>query len=127
MFGNRKSNADGKRYICKECEMIYQKARWKKLKKTGKTKEISREQNLKRSCRIKNITIKDYCNMFDNQDGKCAICKTSHKTHYRHLDIDHCHKTGRVRGLLCSKCNLMIGYAEDNSKTLKSAIKYLES
>ena len=57
------------------------------------------------------------------QDGKCAICKRT--DHRRRLDIDHDHKTGKVRGLLCEKCNKMLGQARDNRDTLMAGAEYL--
>jgi hypothetical protein len=43
------------------------------------------------------------------------------------LGVDHCHQTGKVRGLLCRDCNLSIGHMKDSVERLKAAIKYLES
>jgi len=59
------------------------------------------------------------------QGGHCAICKNV-PTEDRRLAIDHCHKSGIVRGLLCSRCNIGLGYFLDDPIRLKSAIEYLE-
>ena len=67
------------------------------------------------------ITVKDYSNMYEKQNGKCAICDNSHDK----LDVDHCHETGVVRGLLCGVCNRALGMFGDNIKGLMKAIKYL--
>lgn len=69
----------------------------------------------------------NYDKMFINQDGKCAICNVTFNYNYRNKSprIDHNHDTGDVRGLLCDKCNILIGQARDNIIILKSAIKYL--
>lgn len=70
------------------------------------------------------ITLGDYYDMMFNQSGKCKICdKPSNGTK---LAIDHCHKTGKIRGLLCVKCNALLGLAGDSKETLNNAIKYLE-
>jgi hypothetical protein len=66
----------------------------------------------------------DYNSMFSSQRGLCAICERKQE---KVLDIDHCHETGAVRGLLCSNCNRMLGYAKDNRLTLQAAINYLTS
>lgn len=65
--------------------------------------------------------------------GKCGICNKkllqNTKTRGQGLDtvaIDHCHKTGQIRGLLCSACNKGLGMFSDNIDKLKSAIKWLE-
>jgi hypothetical protein len=60
------------------------------------------------------------------QDYRCAICGC-HQSEINHiLAVDHCHKTGKIRGLLCPECNLGIGKFEDNPEYLKSAVEYLK-
>ncbi len=54
----------------------------------------------------------------------CEICGTQRPKHKR-LCIDHCHTTGKVRGLLCDMCNKMLGHVNDNVNTLENAINYL--
>jgi len=74
------------------------------------------------------ITYQEYCDLIDHQNGKCAICEASDAQNNRtsgRLFIDHCHTTGKVRGLLCSKCNHAIGQLNDDIELLKKAIKYL--
>lgn len=71
------------------------------------------------------ITEDDYNDMFVSQNGKCGICG-KHQTEIKAaLHIDHNHKTGRVRGLLCSSCNFGIGHLQDDIKILRCAILYL--
>lgn len=61
--------------------------------------------------------------MIKRQQGKCAIClKIDNKLH-----IDHCHTTGRVRGLLCGNCNRALGLLKDNTTFLAKAIEYLNN
>ena len=71
------------------------------------------------------ITVEQYNEMFEQQNGVCAICKQSCIT-YRMLAVDHCHITGHVRGLLCSRCNIGLGQFCDNIDYLNSAIEYLK-
>lgn len=59
------------------------------------------------------------------QDGHCAICDRPEKELKTILCLDHCHKTGHIRGLLCAKCNWMLGLAEDNLFNLQAAMQYL--
>lgn len=59
------------------------------------------------------------------QDGCCAICGQSEKDLKKQLCIDHCHITGKIRGLLCNRCNWLLGHAKDNMYILQAAIKYL--
>lgn len=76
-----------------------------------------------RLARTYNLSAQDYDDMFARQDGKCAICFRKPQK----IFIDHCHKTGKNRELLCINCNSLIGQAKDDIRILQSAIKYLET
>jgi hypothetical protein len=69
-----------------------------------------------------NLSHKQLNDMYAEQSNKCAICKKGGLL----LGVDHCHTTGKVRGLLCMVCNRGIGMFKDDIILLKSAIKYLE-
>lgn len=69
------------------------------------------------------ITLEQYNEMFKKQDGKCAICL---KTEDRRLAVDHCHKTGKVRQLLCTNCNQGLGQFFDDKDLLQKALNYLD-
>ena len=69
------------------------------------------------------LSEKTYMGMWKKQDGKCGICYLESKQGW--LGVDHNHKTGVIRGLLCSNCNFGIGSLKDNPRILRSAIKYL--
>lgn len=76
-----------------------------------------------------NLTEKQCNDIWKYQGGRCAICQTDiNKPGDRENPphIDHCHTTGKVRGLLCPHCNLMLGHSKDNKDTLLRAIRYLE-
>jgi hypothetical protein len=60
--------------------------------------------------------------MLAAQGGKCAICRTSETIKWY---VDHCHVTGKVRGILCHHCNLMLGMSRDDPQVLQAAIAYL--
>jgi hypothetical protein len=68
------------------------------------------------------LSLEDYKAISARQDGACAICR---KKSGRILCIDHCHSTGKVRGLLCSKCNSGLGFFQDNSRLLQAAMDYM--
>lgn len=78
------------------------------------------------------ITNEEYHLMLLKQDSRCAICfkhefsKARNGT-IKNLSVDHCHTTGKIRKLLCSKCNSLLGMANESKETLYAAIKYLES
>lgn len=74
--------------------------------------------------RFYNITKEVYDEMLNNQDNKCAICRKEF-TSKRKTFIDHNHSTGMVRGLLCPKCNTILGHANDSVDILNNAIKYI--
>jgi hypothetical protein len=79
------------------------------------------------------ISSEDYSNMLTAQYGKCAICgtnesairKTSGRVH--DLCVDHCHTTGKVRGLLCVNCNVAIGKLKDNPLLMLKAAEYVQN
>lgn len=79
--------------------------------------EKYRESKLKR---VYGITLEEYNQMFQQQGGCCAIC--GNPSIKRMLDIDHNHKTGKVRGLLCSGCNFAVGVFENRKEDIE---KYL--
>jgi hypothetical protein len=60
------------------------------------------------------------------QKNVCALCKKGESSG-KQLSIDHCHTTGKIRGLLCSRCNLGLGLFKDNQEVLAAAIKYLQA
>jgi len=69
------------------------------------------------------ISYEDYDKLLLSQNNACAICKNPE--YRRRLSVDHCHATGKIRGLLCTKCNVGIGSLNDNIEYLKNAIDYL--
>lgn len=110
-------------------------------RKTEKYKELRREYRKKhpwrnskeydRMYRIKkiyNLSPEAHSEMIMTQGNCCAICGDQFrekKTKHKHPCVDHDHKTGKLRGILCSSCNLLIGYANDSEDVLEKAIKYL--
>lgn len=96
---------DGRASACKSCDAVKM-----------------RERTLKRKY---GISADEYDRMVAKQDGVCWIC--SQPPGPRGLVVDHCHKTGAVRALLCNNCNALLGMAEDDIPRLLSAIKYLET
>jgi nitrate/TMAO reductase-like tetraheme cytochrome c subunit len=71
-----------------------------------------------------NLSPEDYDTMLEEQDNKCKIClvKFSDVT----PNVDHCHTTNKVRGILCTRCNTGLGQFRDDAETLTKAINYLE-
>ena len=67
-----------------------------------------------------------YDEMLESQNNACAICGSEDPGYKRGVwSVDHDHETGKVRGLLCNHCNLMLGHARDNTENLRRAIEYI--
>lgn len=108
------------------CASHYGKQKWADGHRAASTNAESR-----RNARLKHrygITAADYDRMYAEQGGKCAICGSGHERQPAHwkdkLAVDHCHDTGKVRGLLCNDCNAGIGHL-GNEQVALSAARYL--
>lgn len=147
-FGKDKYNKDGYCYACKECRNAqlreYNKKNPEIRKKINDSfidyrkeyySDEERKRKYKSNClkRTFGIDIDEYEKMLSNQSGVCKICNNvetakpsnSNKTE-KCLSVDHCHKTGKIRGLLCSFCNAALGMAKENKEILARMILYLE-
>ncbi len=89
-----------------------------------KVREYATDYRFKKSY---GISLKDFNLMVEKQNGLCLICKKPPNNNKKsdNLYIDHDHKTGKIRGLLCHKCNAGLGSFNDNVVLLEEAIKYL--
>lgn len=93
-------------------------------KAAGKSCREARKSFIKRKY---NMSLEDYDALLIKQNYKCRICGNTESKHKnKMLCIDHCHITGKVRGLLCHSFNTGIGNLRDNVEYLKNAIEYLE-
>jgi hypothetical protein len=72
------------------------------------------------------LSAAEYEALLARQGGRCAACRRKPKRK-RRLEVDHCHVTGRVRGLLCNRCNTMLGMGDDDPDRLRAGIAYLEA
>lgn len=77
------------------------------------------------------ITDLEYRALLEKQHGKCAVCgngetQMGNGGKVRNLGVDHCHDTGKIRGLLCHNCNVAIGHAQDDPALLRRMAAYLE-
>ena len=84
-----------------------------------KNPDAYRKRDLKRDY---NLTQSEWDAILKSQNGRCKICGEDKPTRFH---TDHCHETNRVRGILCNRCNLGIGYFKDDPKLLIAAAKYL--
>ena len=115
-FGRKKTTRDGLQCWCKRCCSDADKCR----------DRYYRARDLMRSY---GMTIDEYDELHQKQGGVCAICgeKETYKNQrgVTRLSVDHDHKTGKIRGLLCRGCNIFLGHLEKNGSLLPSAIDYL--
>lgn len=72
-----------------------------------------------------NITQDDFDRMESEQKGLCSICNNPQGYGRKRLCVDHNHFTGKVRGLICVNCNLLLGHARDNVEILERCVAYL--
>lgn len=139
-FLKSKHHCDGLSSWCKFClsefkKIYYQENRkeidnkhkeyfiknFKKMKKYHQ--DYSKQDHLKRTY---NLDFDKYLNMLESQNGVCAICGQPEKIKNQTLSVDHDHKTGKVRGLLCRECNWSLGGFKDDIEILYKAIEYLK-
>lgn len=71
------------------------------------------------------ISTEQYESLLSAQKGACAICTITKCATGKRLAVDHCHSTQKIRGLLCARCNLLIGAAQESNDILNATIKYL--
>lgn len=86
-------------------------------------KQQAREGHLKKKF---GLTTTQFDQMFAAQGNKCAGCGEADEIKAKRWCVDHCHDTQKVRGILCYHCNVLLGLARDNSKTLRQLAAYLE-
>jgi hypothetical protein len=110
---------------CRTCLSAKQKS--KRRLNPGHHRAMDRRFNIKYKF---GITLRDYESLLSRQNGVCAICKRPETSRrlgkLRQLGVDHSHSTGTNRGLLCSACNVAIGYFGESIELLEAAIKYLK-
>jgi len=113
-FGKNKTKRDGLQQWCRDC---------RKENYTSSNRKRYYKRHRIRDLLIKyNLSEREYNDLVQRANGHCEICGNS----VERLNIDHCHSTLKVRGLLCMLCNSGLGCFRDNIETLNNAITYLE-
>jgi hypothetical protein len=125
-FHNNRKRPDGKASVCKACKKIESAGYWKERVKAT-TQKWRRENPGKAKEQHRKYNRKFGMNFYERQEfrdrhGKCAICPSTEK-----LSIDHDHKTGKLRGVLCRKCNLALGLFGDSPELILRAAFYLRN
>ncbi len=126
----------GRRPVCAKCIRKQQKERYAKNPEKGRTKQreynrLHPENNRKCNLKKKYGITKEYYNLiFQQQGGVCLVCGKSETVMFRgkikYLAVDHNHQTGKIRGLLCQKCNQALGLLGENPVIIKSLLGYLK-
>ena len=109
----QKSRSDRLQSECKECKK-------NRVNVRGERADVKAANLSAYRLRVYGINTEEYDAMAEEQGGTCAICNKEEK-----LVVDHCHDTGRVRGLLCSNCNAGIGLLGDKAEGVRNAVNYL--
>lgn len=128
----------GLRKICRLCARkkdkdyeLARQMRWRRMN-PDKAAALARRANARAKAKLYGITFEQYEAMWRQQDGRCAICGERETKRnrldgtIRALHLDHCHTTGRVRELLCQRCNLAVGHVKDSPEVCRKMADYLE-
>lgn len=121
-FKRPKNRKPGYQPRCKSCSLEDTKI-WREQQTTERLKDLYYKRNY-------GMSLEEFNFLLESQHCKCKLC-------YRELTIDglgpsrvvvdHCHKNGHVRGLLCNECNRALGYFHDNIQALENAVDYLRN
>lgn len=120
-----KHTATGYTANCKECRKALARENYQQTREERLEKAVVRADTMRAELAAKarmyalrrfDLTPDEYVEMFESQDGNCALCdkpeSVSHGEKLRRLSVDHDHTTNVVRGLLCTSCNTKLGWAE---------------
>jgi hypothetical protein len=132
-FYREKARPDGRCPACRSCRIaanrIYSSEQGDQIKQRRRASRAAR-RDYYRGYQLKwghGITLDEYNAILASQEGGCAICGGPQVAPHKHLCVDHCHATGKIRGLLCSPCNKSLGLFRDNPDTLRAAAQYIEA
>jgi hypothetical protein len=128
-YSRGKPFAGGRRPNCKKCLARYEqenKDRWRRNPHKGKQHRTQMQRRFSHVRRYFRLSREEYLEMIERQGNRCAICGAP-PPEGKFLDVDHDHATGRIRALLCGRCNTCLGWANDNPQVLRAAADYLEA
>lgn len=118
------------RPYCRECRAAWQRdyVDRNRGKAYAAARKWRRENNYAERKRLGTygLTPDDYQRMFKEQGGVCYLCKRPQSKGRKNLSVDHDHRTGRVRALLCTRCNVGLAQFDDNVEVMAAAIAYVE-
>lgn len=116
-FWRHSSRQDGLNDRCKPCARLDDKAQKQKPERKAKRKDYYLRK-------LYGTTLEIWKELWESQLGVCDICKDA--LGEIQVNLDHCHKSKKVRGLLCNRCNILLGNSLDSIEILQNAISYLK-
>jgi hypothetical protein len=122
--------------ICNKCHLAYFRQHYRKPEVRARWIEHSKEWHQRNPDKAKvssmryrlkklGLVLEDYQTMLEKCQNKCEICGNEFKE--REPQVDHDHKTGNVRGLLCNNCNSLLGFLENNNAPIEKFVQYLNN
>ena len=120
-FSSTKKTPQGKYYLrwrCKDCDRAAAKDRYNQNREA-----VIDRANKRNYLKSYGLTIEEVDAMIKAQNNKCKICN---KTSNRKLHVDHCHTTGKIRGMLCHNCNTALGLFKEDINIMAKAMDYLQ-
>lgn len=122
-YHRNRAKANGRHSYCRDCNRARAK-KWGQSEESKKLKiEYQRNYILRK---IYGITEEIYKSILDKQGGKCAICQKPAESFKKRLAVEHCHRTGFIRGLCCTYCNRGLASYHDKPDYFRRAADYLE-
>lgn len=123
-YHKNSASPDGFHSVCKACKNAQAANRYRSLNKTGRPKSFdARANHLKRTY---GITTEQYDELLKKQNDSCAVCGRHKDSEKKSLSVDHNHKTGEIRGLLCTMCNYRHVGRHRDGELLRKIADYIE-
>lgn len=113
-FKKNKDGKFGRHSICRKCNSERTKYRY-----------ANGDSYAVRLKKLYNLSVEEYEQMYAEAEGCCQVCGVAETELTKRLAVDHCHSTGKVRGLLCSKCNTALGQLDDSLDKITALYSYL--
>lgn len=126
-FGPEPNRKDGLSSQCLRCRCEYIKA-WQRStpEQLEKTRQRARAWKAAYRVRKHGMSNQQYDDLFKNQGGVCFCCKNPETSKHKFLGVDHDHETGKVRHLLCHRCNAALGFMRDDPSRVRELLAYAE-
>jgi len=124
-YFSRKNNKLGYSVVCKDCHNKYVREVWypkNKAKQKASSKKWKEKNNVYILSKRYNVSEEEIADLLSSSDKGCQICGKKGKLH-----VDHCHKTGKLRGLLCMECNMSLGRVGDDIRGIMRFVNYLKN